>query len=166
MAPGTKHFQAYETLMRLQITDSIPVCFNLQIISSDDNDATIHRSSSSILARKGEIIVAKSSVEVASPTNNLANDWQHKDLEILEQQHQTEQDMNPSALMLKTRYKLGHLPFSRIKTMAANGILDRKMVDCCIPVCAACSYGKPTKVLWKMKCGNMHCIAVVRPLDG
>ena len=101
--------------MQLQITNSISDYFNVQIVSSDDNDLTIHGSSSPISAKKGGIILAKSSVDVASPTNNLANNWQQKDLEILEQQHQTEQVMNTSALMLKTHYKLGHLPFSKIK---------------------------------------------------
>ena len=142
--------------MRLQITDSIPICFNVQIVSSDENELTIHRASSSISARKGGNIVAKSSVEVASPNNNLAKDWHQKDLEILEQQHQTEQDMNPSAFMLKTHYKLKHLPFSKIKTMAVNGTLDRKLADCRIPVCAACSYGRATKIPWKTKSSTSH----------
>ena len=55
-APGTKHFQGYETLMWLQITNSIHVCFNVQLVPSDDNDLTLHRSSSPISARKGEAL--------------------------------------------------------------------------------------------------------------
>ena len=53
--------------------------------------------------------------------------------------------------MLKMHYKLGHLPFSKIQIMAANGNLDRKMADCHVPKCAACSFGKATKRPWQTK---------------
>ena len=59
--------------------------------------------------------------------------------------------MTPTALLLKMHYKLGHLPFSKLKIMAANGNLDRRIADCHIPTCATCSFGKATKMPWQMK---------------
>ena len=35
--------------------------------------------------------------------------------------------------------------------MSQNGTLDSRIVDCCIPTCAACSYGKATKTPWRTK---------------
>ena len=67
-----------------------------------------------------------------------------------------EQSITPSALMLKMHYKLGHLPFSKLKFMAKNGTLDNRMVGCRIPVCAACSYGKATKTPWRTKSPSHH----------
>ena len=59
--------------------------------------------------------------------------------------------MTPTALLLKMHYKLGHLPFSKLKIMAANGNLDCRIADCHFPACAACSFGKATKMPWQMK---------------
>ena len=58
--------------------------------------------------------------------------------------------------MLKVNYKLGHLPFSKFKVMAANSTLDIRMASCCIPVCAACSYSKATRKPWRNKRPNRH----------
>ena len=58
--------------------------------------------------------------------------------------------------MLKVHYKLGHLPSSKIKVMAANGTLDVRMASCRIPVCTACSYSKATRKPWRNKKPNHH----------
>ncbi len=53
---------------------------------------------------------------------------------------------SPSAELLRYHYKYNHVSFKRLQEMAKLGILPRRLSDCPIPHCAACSYGKATKV--------------------
>jgi hypothetical protein len=47
--------------------------------------------------------------------------------------------------------KLNHLPFRSIQLMAANGHYEKRLVDCCVPKCLACLFGKSTCQLWRVK---------------
>ena len=128
-SPGTTHFRVYAALMETQIADSIPLCFNVNVVSADDN----HLSQD-------------------DPKLQTSENQEHQnDITITEGQEDTEQNITPAALMLKMHYKLGHLSFSKIQDLAKNGYLDSCMVNCRHPVCAACSYGKATKTPWRTR---------------
>ena len=48
--------------------------------------------------------------------------------------------LKPTAEVLLWHYRLGHIPFSRIQTMAKEGLLPRRLSDCRLPKCSACIY--------------------------
>ena len=59
--------------------------------------------------------------------------------------------MDPQDELLRWHYRLGHLPFDRIKQLANNGQLPKRLLTCHTPFCAACQYGKMTKRPWRVK---------------
>ena len=57
----------------------------------------------------------------------------------------------PTNQLLIWHYRLNHLPFSRLQTMAQNGELPTSLKECTVPQCAACNYAKATKKPWRTK---------------
>ena len=53
--------------------------------------------------------------------------------------------LKPTSELLLWHCRLGHVPFSRLVTMAKNGLLPKRLSECRIPKCAACLYGKMTR---------------------
>jgi hypothetical protein len=41
--------------------------------------------------------------------------------------------LTPTAEMIQWHYRLGHLPFSRRRVMAQDGIIPRRLADCRVP---------------------------------
>ena len=137
-APGSRKFQAYQAVSHMKAPDTFPCCFNVNVVSIDDESPGHQTSAQPVdTSPRGESCPHLSQTEGAS-NKHVCN-------------IQDKQYMTPAALMLKMHYKLGHLPFSKLKIMAANGNLDRRMADCHVPICAACSFGKATKTPWRTK---------------
>ena len=59
--------------------------------------------------------------------------------------------LNPHDEQLRWHYRLGHLPFYRVKQLARTGQLPKRLLTCKKPFCAACQYGKMTKRPWRVK---------------
>ena len=73
--------------------------------------------------------------------------------------HVIPDDKEPTALdphdeLLRWHYRLGHLPFDRIKQLASAGQLPKRLLSCKKPFCSACQYGKMTKCPWRVKGEN------------
>ena len=62
--------------------------------------------------------------------------------------------LDPQDELLRWHYRLGHLPFDRVKQLAHAGQLPKRMLNCPTPFCAACQYGKMTKRPWRVKGDN------------
>ena len=62
-----------------------------------------------------------------------------------------EQELTPTAELLRTHYKLAHLSFKDIQTMAKKGHLPSRLADCRIPRCSGCLFGKATRRPWRTK---------------
>jgi GAG-pre-integrase domain len=60
---------------------------------------------------------------------------------------------NPTHELLLYHYQLGHESFTNLQAMAKAGILPTWLAKCRIPQCAACHYGKASKVPRRVK-GN------------
>jgi GAG-pre-integrase domain len=58
---------------------------------------------------------------------------------------------NPAHELLLYHYRLGHESFANLQAMAKAGILPNRLANCRIPQCAACHYGKASKVPWRVK---------------
>ena len=62
--------------------------------------------------------------------------------------------LDPQDELLRWHYRLGHLPFGRVKQLAHKGQLPKRLLTCRTPFCAACQYGKMTKRPWRVKGDN------------
>ena len=70
--------------------------------------------------------------------------------------HVIPDDQEPTSLdphdeLLRWHYRLGHLPFERIKQLASTRQLPKRLLSCKKPFCATCQYGKMTKRPWRVK---------------
>ena len=62
--------------------------------------------------------------------------------------------LDPQDELLRWHYRLGYLPFDRIKQLANKGQLPKCLLTCHTPFCAACQYGKMTKRPCRVKGDN------------
>ena len=107
-APGCKHLWAYEAQVQTNTSKIIPICFKVNLVSADNDDPTIHPLQSSISASKGEGLTHNLPTQEQSQSESLARNGHQQTMNITRSQETREQDTNPSALMLKMHYKLGH----------------------------------------------------------
>jgi hypothetical protein len=71
---------------------------------------------------------------------------------IVEEAEDNEEKLdNPQHELLLYHYRLGHESFTNLQSMAKAGILPTWLASCRIPQCAACHYGKASKVPWRVK---------------
>ena len=75
--------------------------------------------------------------------------------------HVIPEDQEPTTLdphdeLLRWHYRLGHLPFDRIRQLALKGELPKHLLSCKKPFCSACQYGKMTKRPWRVKGDNKN----------
>ena len=57
----------------------------------------------------------------------------------------------PQAELLRWHYRLGHLPFARLRILALLGTIPRRLTTVKAPKCAGCMYGAMTKRPWRTK---------------
>jgi hypothetical protein len=55
------------------------------------------------------------------------------------------------AEFLAVHYRLGHMPPEKIRALAKRGDLPKRLLNCRIPRCLACLYGKATRRPWRTK---------------
>lgn len=63
-----------------------------------------------------------------------------------------EEDVLPqdaTAEFLKWHHRLGHISSRKIRTLAGMGILPKALLNCKVPLCTSCLFGKATRRLWK-----------------
>ena len=60
-------------------------------------------------------------------------------------------ESTPEAELLMAHHRFQHISFSKLQEMARQGILPRQLVQCMIPTCSACLYGKAMKRAWQSK---------------
>jgi len=68
-----------------------------------------------------------------------------------EDEHVTLAASNDQAELMRWHYCLGHLPFLRLKQLAINGEIPKKLAKVTLPKCAGCLFGTMTKIPW---CGK------------
>jgi hypothetical protein len=57
--------------------------------------------------------------------------------------------VNNQAELMRWHYCLGHLSFSKLKQLALNGEIPRRLAKVKPPACAECLFGAMTKVPWR-----------------
>jgi hypothetical protein len=53
--------------------------------------------------------------------------------------------------LLQWNVRFGHIPMSRLQSLASEGVLPVRLARCNVPVCAGCMYGKLTRQPWRTK---------------
>ncbi len=56
---------------------------------------------------------------------------------------------NNQAELMRWHYRLSHLAFSKLKQLALNSKIPRRLAKVKPPACAGCHFGAMTKVPWK-----------------
>jgi hypothetical protein len=69
--------------------------------------------------------------------------------ELHDDQHYSAED--PQAELIRWHYRLGHLPFPRLKILAETGQIPKRLAKVIPPRCAGCLFGAMTKVPWRTK---------------
>ena len=70
---------------------------------------------------------------------------------ITADKEEPEQANSPSTELKAIHQKLNHISFQIIKLMAANGHYPKWLIDCRVPKCSACLFGKSTQRPWRVK---------------
>ena len=55
------------------------------------------------------------------------------------------------AELMRWHLRLGHTSFDKLKVMAINGDIPKRLANCKVPKCAGCLYGKMTRRPWRTK---------------
>jgi hypothetical protein len=137
-----------------------------ELESDKEDDATL----SSATSIEGE----DDDVSDSNPTSTMPNapgddvcpvvipfDLDHDDpsTNVVSQDDATSALDNQSEL-LRWHYRLGRLPFTNLRFMAARGEITKRLASCKIPQCQSCLYSKATKKPWRTK-GQVNSIRTV-----
>ena len=92
----------------------------------------------------------------AGDTQQNHNDTTTAEEFSLELPHMIPDDKEPTTIsaqdeLMRWHYRLNHLPFERMFKMAKQGLLPKKILKACIPICPACQYGKMHRKPWRTK---------------
>ena len=68
-----------------------------------------------------------------------------------EDEHTTLAASDDQVELMRWHYRLGHLPFFRLKQLAINGKIPKKLAKVAPPKCAGCHFGAMTKIPWRGK---------------
>jgi hypothetical protein len=68
-----------------------------------------------------------------------------------EDEHTTLAASDDQAELMRWHYRLGHLPFLRLKQLAINGEIPKKLAKVVPPKCAGCLFGAMMKIPWRGK---------------
>ncbi|KAL7477391.1 hypothetical protein ACHAW6_003196, partial [Cyclotella cf. meneghiniana] len=65
-----------------------------------------------------------------------------------------------SAELARWHFRLGHLPYDKLRELAKRGEIPKKLKDAIPPKCAGCLFGAMTKVPWRTKGQNQSNVFV------
>jgi hypothetical protein len=71
------------------------------------------------------------------------------DPKLKEDKHVYLAAINNQAKLMRWHYRLGHLLFSKLKQLAFNGVIPRRLAKVKPPACVGCLFGAMTKVPWR-----------------
>lgn len=113
-----------------------------ETVASSSSDLSSSENSNNI-SDTSEKSIPESNLELVDAPTEQVIKRVDEDLEVTHN--------NPQAELLRWHYRLGHLSFKTIRSMAANGILPKRLVDCQVPKCSSCMYGKLHRKPWRTK---------------
>ena len=144
-SPGNMQYKVYSALHEVTVDCYLPVYFNTQVVMDDEESY----SDSTSKPQSDDASVEGVIHQHGSDHNQEVFDF--KDQPGTSTMDQLEQEIKPATKLLQIHQSLNHLLFKVIQLMAANGHYSKKLVDCQIPKCAACLFGKSTRRPWRIK---------------
>ena len=151
-APGAKNFRSFCATVTAPETNQTNI-FTTHIIPDDDDEESFQPQDPIEPSTQDES-------ELNNTVKNVMTDT--PEISIVDMgpaSHVIPDDQEPNSLdphdeLLRWHYRLGHLPFDRIRQLASQGQLPKRILSCKKPFCAACQYGKMTKRPWRVKGDN------------
>ena len=156
-APMYANFSTFSDVYGSDTLDA--TCFPAHLIPPDDDDPVTpapgpapNIPSPISLPRDTSPITPQNQTEGLTSTSFDLTDQEEEDKGIAPVQDDAHVQLsNPSDELLYWHYRLGHLPFSTCVEMAKVGDLPARLAKCRIPTCAACRFGKATRVPWRTR---------------
>lgn len=65
-----------------------------------------------------------------------------------------------SAELARKHFRLGHLPYGKLRELAKRGEIPKKLKNAIPPKCAGCLFGTMTKVPWRTKGQNQSNVFI------
>jgi hypothetical protein len=65
-----------------------------------------------------------------------------------------QQPTSAAADLLQHHHKFGHVSFRRLKEMAKQGTIPKRLANCPVPACSACSHAKAIRRQWRHRTPN------------
>ena len=176
-APG---YSTLRTVLRglSSIFPDVPCCFPAHIIPPDDDEAKCAPPTPPIptpnptptpsrvlhLTNGLPPDFSQGSPNVEPPSslahNNNTTDQGHRifdltDLLLVQEGESMQLDQvyssDPTSTLLHWHYRLGHVSFKVLQSMAKQGILDKCLAKCKVPRCTACMFSRATRRPWRMR---------------
>jgi len=154
-APGFQQYHAFSTEIGETEGDDYDedLTYEANVVSDDESE---YNESNDDIEMQDE-----SRDEPLTTTFDLNGPTNTQDVTIDEQEEDTiPQDV--SAEFLRWHHRLGHLPPTKMRIMARLGMLPRKLVNCRVPICTSCIYGKATRRPWRSKTRKAESNNVVK----
>ena len=144
------------------ITVDDPYCYPVHIIPDDesaDTQASEGAPDDETMASEGATSPNTSQLQQPSETDPTLPpeplDFDIDDQHLIEPDEEGHEDSfeydDPTVSLLQWHYRLGHVPFDKLKRMSQSGELPAHLQRCRTPKCAACLYGKAAKRPWRTK---------------
>ena len=148
-ASGAQSFRAFCATVNSPETKEINI-FTAHVIPDEEDDESFQPKDPVEPATQDEIEQIKAMDEIMAeapktslvdmgPVTHVIPDGQEPTL------------LDPHDKLLCWHYRLGHLPFDRIKQLVSAGQLPKRLLSCKKPFCSACQYGMMTKRPWRAK---------------
>ena len=153
-APGARDFRSFCATVTTPETKQTNI-FTTHIIPDDDNDESFQ-------PQDPIEPPTQDGTELDKTVENVTTEMpQTSIVDMGPVPHVIPDDQEPTSLdphdeLLRWHYRLGHLPFDRIRQLASQEQLPKRVLSCKKPFCAACQYGKMTKRPWRVKGDNKN----------
>jgi hypothetical protein len=142
-APGFTRFEAFCAEAGIDDDDSEPVSFDTGLVSYDDFDPREEDESldpdldddEDFLQQRESPITTD--FDLNGPAAANAPDVVVDEEDVLPQ--------DASAELLRWHHRLGHISPKKIRALAGLGILPKRLLECKIPLCTSCLFGKATR---------------------
>ena len=147
-APGYKLYQRFDDHYKSRQYE--PKAFPAHLIPPDDEDMPSPHVRETPNDMREETMTHTSPGPMPTPDVTTPNQITFKETPVVEDDQEQELPRASDELLL-WHYRLGHKPFSRLQAMAKDGHLPSRLATCRVPECAACRFGRATKVPWRTK---------------
>ena len=151
-APGFDRYKAFCTEIGEKESGRCQLAFDTGVVSDDESDDDARSVSSDSdedslpLQREQPLRI---DFDLDGPTPEAS-----KTAPVVVEDEEDCMPQDASAEFLKWHHRLGHASPRKIQMLAKMGILPKRLVNCRVPLCTACLFGKATRRPWRSKTPN------------